>query len=472
MSTTRKIAHNTIVQIIGKVISVGLGLVALAMMTRYLGTEQFGWYTTAVSVLGFAGILIDFGLIPVTAQMMSEPEFEKKTLFQNLIAYRFVTALIFFALIPFAILLFPYPAEVKTAVSFMSIAFFAVAMNQVFLGFFQTKFLMHLQAIGEVVGRVLLVIGVWFFVSSDGGFLPLMGVVTAAGVLYTIVLWMSSLKHIKVGFRFDKNIWIAITKKMWPIALSIIFNVVYLKGDTILLSLFRDQTEVGIYGAAYRVIEILTQLAMMIMGLMLPLMAFAWSRKNKKEFAERYQQSFDMMMLLAIPVVVGALVLADDVILLVAGEAFLESATILRILIFAVFGVYLGAVFGHTAVAINKQKQVIWIYLSTAVLTLAGYLYFIPRDGMYGAAWMTVASELYVGTLLFASIWYYTRTRLNMKTFGLITFASLVMGGILYTLPNLHVLLAVPLGALIYGVFLYGIGGVSKETLREILSLK
>ena len=94
MTTTRKIAHNTIIQIVGKVFSTALGLLALGMMTRYLGTEQFGWYITTISFLGFIGILIDFGLIPVTAQMMSEPQHDKKALFKNLISFRFFTALL------------------------------------------------------------------------------------------------------------------------------------------------------------------------------------------------------------------------------------------------------------------------------------------------------------------------------------------------------------------------------------------
>ena len=47
MSLKRVIAHNTLIQIVGKTISVLLGLLAVAIMTRSLGVEQFGWYVTA-----------------------------------------------------------------------------------------------------------------------------------------------------------------------------------------------------------------------------------------------------------------------------------------------------------------------------------------------------------------------------------------------------------------------------------------
>jgi len=472
MSTTKKIAQNTIVQIIGKIVSVTLGLLALGMMTRYLGTEQFGWYTTAISFLTFAGILIDFGLVPVTAQMMSEPAFDKEKLFQNLLSFRLLTALIFYGLVPFAILFFPYPQEIKIAVSFMTISFLGVAINQVLIGFLQTKLNMHIQVIGEVLGRIVLTIGIWLFIIGNAGFLPLMGVVTVSGLVYTIVLYLFIRKQTPIKLACDKAIWKAIVKKCWPIAIAIMFNVIYLKGDVVLLSLFKSQSEVGIYGAAYRVIDILAQMAMMMMGIMLPLLTYAWSRNDKKTFQQRFQQSFDMMMVLAMPLIVGGLVLAKPIMVLVAGSDFTASAPILQILILAILGVYLGAIFGHTAVAINKQKHVLWIYGTTALLTLIGYLIFIPIYGMYGAAWMTLFSELFTGFLLLGTVLWYVRMRLETKSFALITFSSFVMGGALYLMQNVHILLLIPIGALIYAVFIFGLGVVSRETVKEIFSTK
>ncbi|MBI2990123.1 MAG: flippase [Candidatus Magasanikbacteria bacterium] len=472
MSTTRQIAHNTIVQITGKILSTFLGLLAIGIMTRYLGQEQFGWYVTAITFLQFVGILIDFGLIPVTAQMLSEPHFDKKKLLKNLLGFRFVSAVLFLGLAPLAALLFPYPREVKIAISFTSLSFLAIAMNQVLVGYYQHKLSMHMQAMGEVIGRVFLIGGLWFVTTKGYGFLPVMTVVTLSSLVYTAVLWIHVYQKEKTGFSFEATIWKAIMTKMWPIAISIIFNVVYLKGDTIILSLFWPQETVGIYGAAYRVIDILAQTAMMLMGLMLPILAFNWSRNIKAEFKHRYQQAFDAMMMLAFPMLIGVLVLAKKIMVLVAGEEFVASGSALQILALAVFGVYLGAVFGHTAVAINKQKQTMWIYISDAVLTLIGYLIFIPVYGIMGAAWMTVFSELYAGLLLWIVIRHYSGVSLEMKTFSKIVFSSLVMGSALIILNRFNVLLLVLIAAAVYSLFLFGLDGISKKTMREIVSMR
>lgn len=472
MSTTKKIAHNTAYQMIGKIISTILGLIAIGMMTRYLGQEHFGWYITTITFLQFIGILIDFGLIPVTAQMMSEPEFNKKELFKNLLGFRFVTAIIFLGITPLIALFFPYPREVKIAISFSTIAFLSVAMNQIFLGFYQTKLKMHIQAIGEVVGRIVLVGGLWLIIYKQAGFLPIMIVVVLNSAAYTAFMWLSSIKYSKPSFGFNWKIWKKIMIKSWPIAISIIFNVVYLKGDIILLSIFKTQSEVGIYGAAYRVIDILAQTAMMFMGVMLPLLTYSWSRNIKTEFKKRYQQAFDVMMLFAVPIVVGTIVLANKIMLLIAGEEFIEAGQPLQILAIAIFGVYLGAVFGHTAVAINKQKHVMWIYISNALITLIGYLIFIPMYGMYGAAWMTVFSEIYAGTLLWIAIKQYSKEKIQMKTFGKIILASAIMGIALHLLINLNIILLILIAVIIYGLVLILTKTISKKTISEILMIK
>src|SRR3989344_3895601 len=107
MSLTRSIAKNTTIQIVGKSVSTLLGLIAVAIMTRALCLEKFGLYVTATGFLQFIGIFSDFGFTIITAKMLSEPEFEKTKLLNNLFTWRFLTALFFQGLAPFVILLFP-----------------------------------------------------------------------------------------------------------------------------------------------------------------------------------------------------------------------------------------------------------------------------------------------------------------------------------------------------------------------------
>jgi O-antigen/teichoic acid export membrane protein len=298
-----------------------------------------------------------------------------------------------------------------------------------------------------------------------------MWVIVAASIAYTLSLYLYIRKKTKITFSFDKKIWLTIIQKMWPITIAIIFNVVYLRGDILILSFFKEQSLVGIYGAAYRVIDIVVQTAMMVMGVILPLLANSWIQEKKEEFQERYQMSFDAMMIIALPMFTGLFLLSHQIMTFIAGPNYYLSGDALRILSLAVLGVFLGGVFGHLAVAINKQKKVLWVYISNAIITLIGYLIFIPKYGMYGAAWMTVFSEFYTAIMLFFTIKKNLYKPLKLKLFGKIILANITMA-VFIIFAKLPVLITIILSGLIYLITLILSRAISKDNLKDILTLK
>lgn len=468
MSTTRKVAHNTFVQIANKFVTTVLGVIAIAMMTRYLGQEQFGWYITAVAFLQFIAIIIDFGLTPVTAQMLSEPDIDNNRLLKNLLGFRITTAVVFLGIAPLLVLFFPYPVIIKQAVAVLALSFFFTAINQIFVGFYQFHLKTHIQAIAESAGRVVFVGALWAVIALGLPFLPVMGTITLASLVYTGLMIFGARKLGTLGVSFEWDVWKKIFSKSWPIAISIMFNVIYLKGDVLLLSLYRNQTEVGIYGSAYRVIDILTQTAMLLMGLLLPLLAFAWARNQSKKFQDHYALAVQIMSFFAIPVVIGIFMLAEPIMVFVAGTDFTSAGLPLRILAIAVAAVYVGAIFGHLAVAIDKQKKTVWIYLTSAILTLIGYLYFIPRFGMLGAAWMSVFAEIFTGLLLFIVVKRYCQCHAPYSSMAKMFFAGLLMAIGIVATTGLHVLAQIFIAAVIYLASVYYTKAVSPATLQEV----
>ncbi len=467
MSLTRAIAKNTLVQIIGKAFSTLLGLVAVGIMTRALGVEKFGWYVTATGFLQFVGIFSDFGFTIITAKMLSEPEFDKTDLLNNLFTWRFLTAFVFQALAPLAILFFPYPAPVKMAVAIMSLSFFAISLNNIFIGYYQSGLKMAVQMTGEVLGRIVLVIGLIFIAAKNYGFLPAMGIITLASVVYTFYLWQ---KSPGVKFAINSQISKAIFHKIWPTAASVIFNSFYLQGDRVILPLYVTQTDVGLYGAAYRVLDIITQSAGMIMGIMMPLIAFAWSRNLQDEFKKRYQTSLDLVALFLMPMMAGILVLANPIMILVGGQEFVGSGRILQFLSVAILGITFGNIFGYIALAINRQRQALWVYITDAVFTTIAYFIFIPKYGIYGAAGVSVFSELYAGLLLMLLANHFAKFTPRFKSLGKIILASAIMGAVVRQLQPQNILVSILAGATVYAALVIILKIVSKDTLKEIIT--
>jgi len=116
MNLSLKIAKNTIIQIISKISSTILGLLAIAVMTRYLGQNGFGAYTTVVTFASFFAILADLGLTLVTVQMISDPQADEEKILGNLLTVRLLSALTLLGIAPIVGWFFPYGGDIKIGI--------------------------------------------------------------------------------------------------------------------------------------------------------------------------------------------------------------------------------------------------------------------------------------------------------------------------------------------------------------------
>ncbi|OGH69081.1 MAG: hypothetical protein A3D53_02410 [Candidatus Magasanikbacteria bacterium RIFCSPHIGHO2_02_FULL_45_10] len=466
MSLHRAVAQGTIIQIVGKAISTLLGFVAIALLTRTLGTEQFGWYITASSFLQFVGVLSDFGFVLTTSNMLSEGQFERSRLFNTIFTWRGITAFIFQVLGPLVFLFFPFQSEIKWAVAIMSASFFFQSLNQVFVGLYREQLRIGVAVMGEIASRVALVTGVALVAAGHNGFLWMMGAVSIASLLSTVYYWLYAPT---IHWSTDRAISAAILAKMWPVATAVIFNSLYFQAGRIILPFYISQTEVGLFGAAIRVYDIVVQMAALIMGILMPLLTFAWARQLKNDFKERLQLSLNLMSVLLVPLIVGLIVLARPLMILVAGTNFTASGDMLAIIGIALFGVTFGMTFGHVALTINRQRSVLWIYISDAFISFLAFLYVIPHYGWRGAAIIMIFSELYAGTLITIVTLRYAKTIPSFVAFFKIVLASAIMGAVLYLTTSLPLFVAIVLGIITYAVLIMGLRVMTWERVRDVL---
>lgn len=472
MSLNRKIAHNSIIHLTGKIVSLILGLVAVMIMTRYLGQEQFGYYYTVIAFLQFFGILVDFGLTLTTVQMISDTKRDISKVMNSLMSFRFITALGFLALAPIIVWLFPYNIYIKLGVLITVGSFFCITLIQTLTGVFQQKFKMLEVTIAEVVGRVVLVGGVALTAYLEKDIYWIFWAISIGSIINLLIVFFQSRKYITWRLEFDLTIWKEVWKRSWPIALSISFNLIYLKMDSIILSLTRSQAEVGLYGATYRVVDILTMLPAVFMGIALPVLTNYFVENKKEDLFDLLQKAFDALIVFAVPIVLGTMVIARPVMEFVAGSEFAVSGDILKVMILASGAIFVTTLSGYAVVAINKQKKMMWGYLTAAILTMVGYLYFIPKYGYWGAAWMTVFSEVLI--MFWTTILVYKAIRFfpSLMTFAKSILPAVIMTIILYFIREQHALILIMVAIAVYFPLLYLFGGIKKETVRDLIRMK
>ncbi|MFA6525332.1 MAG: flippase [Patescibacteria group bacterium] len=472
MSLTRKIAHNTIIQIFGKAISTIIALIVASLLFRYLGKEGYGNYTTVMVFLQFFGIIVDMGLYIILTKKISEAGADESSLVGNIFTIRLISAVLFLGVAPLLVIFFPYPAVVKTGVALVSLSFLFVTLNQVLQGVFQKHLKMIRVTISEILGRMVLLIGTYFAVYLDLGLVTVLLVVVLSSFTNFLFTYIYSRKFVKIRLVFDFAVWRGIIKEAYPIALAILFNLVYFKADILILSLLKSQSDVGIYGAPFKILEVLVTFPAMFAGLAVPVLTQAFTQMDYVRFRRVLNKSFDFLAMTALPMIVGTIFIAHSVIDLIAGPDFAESGRVLQVLIVTTGIIFIGNLFGNAVVVVNKQKEILKYYMAIAVISVSGCLLLIPTYSYMGAAWMTVLSQSLITLATMYVVWRKTKIFPSMKFFTKALIACAGMAAVLKLLDGYSLLVIISAGMITYGSILFLLKGISKDLIKEIVSTR
>ncbi len=398
MILAQKIAYNVVFNTITKLLSTILALVSIGLMTRYLGRDGFGDYATVLAFFSFFSALLDLGLYSVATREISRKDADERKIIGNVFTLRILTSATVLIIAPILIFFLPYSKEVKEGILIVSFAYIASSSYMVLNGIFQKNLRMDKVASTELIGKAIQVLLVFLAVKMDWGFRAIILSLLANMLFAFSVVFLLSRKYVKFRPTIDFEYWKKFLKMSFPMGVSAFITFLYFKMDTILLSILKGSEDVGIYNMAYKILENITFFPAMIVGLVLPLFS-AYIFTERKKFCKIANKTAKVFFLIVVPLVVGVLFLAEDVIRIIGGDKFLVSANVLRILVFALAFIFYGNFFNSILLSANLQKTLMRILAVCAVFNISLNSALIPKFSYLGAAWVSVGTEMLVVVL-------------------------------------------------------------------------
>lgn len=463
----RKIAYNVAFNTTAKILSTILALVAIGFITRYLGKEGFGNYATVLAFFSFFGALADLGLSSVSAREISRKRADEKKIMGNVFAFRMISSLFVFLLAPVIIIFLPYSQEVKAGIMLSAMAFLFSSSYMTLNGIFQKNLAMDKVMAAELFGKVVQVGFIILAVKKDWGFIVIVFSLALCMLINFILVFLLSRRYLKFKLKIDFAYWKKFLKMSFPMGISVMITFMYFKMDTILLSVIKSGVDVGIYNVAYKIIENITFFPAMIIGLILPLMS-RYIFSDRKKFESVSNKTFKIFCILTIPLVIGALFLAEKIVGLISGAGFMESANVLRILIFALVFIFFGHFFNSILLAGNLQEKLMKALSFCAVFNIGANLIIIPRYSYTGAAATSVFTEMLVVALTFYLTAKYLNYRPRIKKWKGFLFSGLAMAAFLFIFQGLGLFFLTIGSSAVYFIFLWLTKVISK---KEILSV-
>lgn len=462
----KKIAYNATFSSIVKVVDTLLALVITGLLTRYLGPAGFGDYIIIFTFWYIFMVLADLGLYSITVREISQNDDRESDILSNALTLRMVSAAAIFLCGIIAVFFFPYKIDVKVGVIIASFGFWALFSAQVLLGLFQKKLSIDRTALADMLGRIVQLALIIFLIKGNYSLLYIiMAFSISAFIIFLANIWFVR-KFVSLAIAADLNLWKKMLREGWPLALSAILVMLYFRLNIITLSLIKGEEAVGYFGAAYKVLENVIFFPAMLVGLVMPMMSKA-AKDDMNKFKDILNKVSRVLILLLAPLTAITVILSDEIIQIIAGKNFGESAGALNILIFASAMIFLATLWSNAIVALGKQRKLVKIYFIGAAVNFAANLILIPRYSYIGAAWSTLATEFFVTLLmahyLFRSIQYVPQGLRELKVIS----SAVISAALVYVIrkamhldsPFLILGVLLPLGGITYFSLLYFLGG-------------
>ncbi len=287
---------------------------------------------------------------------------------------------------------------------------------------------------------------------------------SAISALQFVIIFFTLRQFIRPSFSLDWAFSKSLLKKAYPLALANLFSVVYFRVDTVMLGMMKNQTSVGIYNAAYRLLEFTLIFPAYYGGAIFPVIASSF-KANTQRFLLIYRRSLKYMWIMALPMALGVTMLGPKLIRVLYGLAYVQSVQLLSVLMWSLLIIALNAVSVPYLIVMEKQRVVTVFTLVMMLFNLGLNAIFIPTYGALGAAWVTLASEI-INIILYVVV-LAKPLALNLKLlryFVKPALAGLVMVTVLYFIKTWDLGFQIVLGALVYSVGLYSWAGLTRLT--------
>lgn len=388
-----RIGLNTAVQIAGKALSLFLGLGTTALLTRYLGTGGYGNYTLVFAYLSFFSTIADFGLQFTVVQELTKKEIQQQTIYSTFLSIKLFLVIASVVLALIFLLFFPYPSVIKTAIIVGAIS---VAFGNL-MGYattiFQSFVRLDLVTILDIVAKIVTVIGIIMFIHMNLG---LYALITAVGIGNLAGLCAAAIilrQKISVSFHVNTILAKQILKASIPIGFAAFISLLYFKVDTVMLSLYKSASDVGVYSFSYKIFENTLTLWSFYIASLYPLLSKFYHKKEKTLFSTVLQRSYLLASGGGIVCILILFLLAPFLVELFGGTHFHASILPLRILSLSIPLFFLDNIFYSLFLILHRVKNILFIMCLALLSNILLNLFFIPRFGFIGASITTVLTE-------------------------------------------------------------------------------
>jgi O-antigen/teichoic acid export membrane protein len=380
--------------LVGMLVNAG----SAALLFRHLGRVQTGRYVLALTLVAIVAALSDLGLTAVGVRAISaRSTSDRWVVARDLLGLRILLTVVGGSLVT-AVAAWGYSGALAAGVALASVGLLMQATQDNFVLSLTVSLKLGLVAGLDLTRQLLTAALIVLLVLAGATLVPFLAVSIPVGVLVlTLTVWLVHGTR-ELSPTFDWQRWRPLLTAVLPYSAAVAASALYFRVSILVLSALSSPTQLGYFGASFRVIEVLTLVPGLLVSAALPIFARA-AHEDHVRLGYALGRVFEVSLIVGAWVAVSIAVGAPLAIAVIGGPSFAPAAPVLAILGVALGAMFVSMVWANALLSLGVFRQILIISVSMLAFSavLVGIL--APIDGARGAAIGVAAAEI-VGAIV------------------------------------------------------------------------
>jgi len=392
------------------------GLFVGIWVARYLGPEQFGVFSYVLAFSAIFTSIAKLGLDTILVRELVNEPAKRDVLLGTAFWLKFISAIFVICLITLVLPLFSGNTRENHYIYIITIGLVFQSFEVVDF-YFQSQVVVKFVSVCRVL-QLLLSSGVKIYLMLNNAdlmwiiYVSLFDQITLA-IFLCVAYFIKNISNLPI-FHFELEIAKKLLKDSWPLILSSMMVLIYMRIDQLMIKEMLGEREVGVFSAAVRLSEVCYFIPVILVTSLFPAILNA---KNIDEnmYLYRLQRLYTFLVWVAVTIAIVITVISDWLVILLYGEVYHMAGSVLKIHIWTSVFVFLGVASGRYLVSENLQYLAFWRTASGAIINVGLNMVFIRVYGIVGVAVATLISQV-CAAYLFDLFHKKTRTQFVMKS--------------------------------------------------------
>jgi len=391
----QELVSNIIHTYSSRILLIILGLLSNILITRYLGVENYGVYTLALTIIALGTQFGNFGLHAANIYYVAKSKMLLGMLLKNSILFSIISGIIIGLSIYLVSVLYPNLFNINYNILLIIMVMIPISLTSLFtknllIGIGKIKSDNKISIYTRILTILLLLLGISLFTLDVKMALGIFAIGLIVGLLFIIKILK---KDVIYRYKLSAKLLKKISGFGFKAYLSALFAFLVLKSDLFFVNYYLSKSDLGYYSLAVSFIDYIYMLPVIIGTILFQKLSSM--KHNQKKYEIMKQLSFYFTFIYAIFLL--AIYFSSDILITTLyGNDFIDSIMPVNILLIAIFFMGINTIVQQYLATTGFPKELIYFWIVGLSINILLNILYIERYGLDAVAISTVLSYLTV----------------------------------------------------------------------------